>query len=174
MAWRFMGLFDVDYNGVVWQNLPVRLRQSVQYAWLKCLVAPVVYVNNLFKTTRTNNLYNLAHNSQVCYMEGVLNDTFDHISRGIFISDPAYHDPVYIYEVPEDKPVFLDLASEIGTSIIPLPDPVPLYTEGETAFMAPSFIVNVPVTIAFDMARMKALIDQYRLSGRNVYSIVIY
>ena len=169
-----MGLFNIDYNQLTWQNLPVRLRQPVQYAWLKCLVSPAIYLHNLFMANRAGNLYKLAHNSQVCFMEAALNDTFDKVARGIFISDPVYNDPVYIYEVPEDKPVFLDLISEIGTHVIPDPDPVPLYTDNETVFTAPSFIVNVPVLVTFDLARMRALIDLYRLPGRNVYSIVLY
>lgn len=169
-----MGLFDVDYNNLIWQNLPVRLRKSIQYAWLKCLCAPAIYLHSLFKTHRKNNIYTLVHNSQVCYMEAALNDTFDSIDRGIFFSDPEYRDPVYLYRVLEDKPVFIDLDSEVGTLVIPMPDPVPLYTEGETIFMAPSFIVNVPATIVYDAERLKALIDLYRLPGRNVYTIAHY
>ncbi len=169
-----MGFFNVDFNTLVWQNLPVRLRGNIQYAWLKCLVAPVKYVNGLFQSNRNNNLYILAHNSQLCFMEAALNDTFDNVGRGIFISDPTYYDPVYLYEALENKPVYLDLVSEIGTHIIPPPDPVPLYTEAETSLFADCFIVNVPVAVIFDTDRMKALIDFYRLPGRNRYSIVTY
>jgi len=169
-----MGLFDVDYNTLLWQNLPVRLRKNIHYSWLRCLIAPVVYLHNLFKTSRENNLYRLTHNSQVCYMEAMLNDTFDNTARGIFISDADYHDPVYVYELAEDKPVFLDMLSEIGTGIIPAPDPVPLYTGAETNFTAPFFIVNVPSAVVFDLTRMKAMIDLYRLPGRNNYSITTY
>ena len=167
-----MGLFDIDYNALVWQNLPVRLRTPVQYAWLKCLSAPVKFLYNLFKANRKNNLYLLAHDSQVCYMQAVLNDTFDNVSRGIYISDGLFHDPLFVYLVPEDKPLWLGLVSEEGST--PYADPEVLYTAGETVFLAPSFIVNVPVAVVFDVARMKALIDYYRLPGRNIYSIVTY
>ncbi|MCW3120701.1 MAG: hypothetical protein JWQ38_193 [Flavipsychrobacter sp.] len=169
-----MGLFDVDYNRLSWQNMPVRLRKSIHYAWLKCLVLPVVYLHGLFTTNRANNLYRLNHSSQVCYIEALLNDTFDNIDRGIFISEIEYHDPVYIYESLENKPVYIDLISEIGTSIILPPDPIPLYTDAEVSFTAPFFIVNVPSTIIFDITRMKALIDQYRLAGRTIYQIVTF
>ena len=167
-----MGLFDIDYNALVWQNLPVRLRKPIQYAWLKCLAAPVKYLYNLFKTNRTNNLYVLAHDSQVCYMQAALNDTFDKVGRGIYITDGFFHDPLFTYLVPEDKPVWLGLVSEEGSTSYP--DPEILYTAGETVFLAASFIVHVPVAIVFDTARMRAIIDSYRLAGRNIYSIVTY
>jgi hypothetical protein len=76
-----MGFFDIDYNVKAWQSLPVRLRQAVQYAWLKVLVSPVVYLAGLFKVNRDANLYELAHDGQVCFLEAVLNDTFDPVVR---------------------------------------------------------------------------------------------
>ena len=167
-----MGFYNIDYNALVWQNLPVRLRKPIQYAWLKCLVSPVKYLLNLFKSNRANNLYLLAHNSQLCFMQAALNDTFDKTGRGIYISDGTFHDPLFIYLVPEDKPLWLGLVSEEGSTTYP--DPEVLYTNVETVFLAASFIVNVPVAIAFDTDRMKALIDLYRLPGRNVYTIVTY
>ena len=170
-----MSVFDVDYNVLVKQLLPVRLRQSKMIAWLKCLVAPVKWLYDLFKTFRNNNLYLLAHDSQVCYQEAALNDTFDPINRGIYISDGVYVDPVYVYLIPELKPVFIDLASEVGTSVIPAPDPVPLYLDMEiyAGLGAYTFIVNVPVAITFDMARLRALVDLYKLPGKK-YNVVTY
>lgn len=168
-----MALFDIDYNELIRIILPVRLRQAVQYAWLKALVAPVKYLYTLFTINRNNNLYLLSHNSQVCRMEGMLNDTFDPIDRGIYISDGTFYDPVYIYIVPEVKPVYIDLDSEIGMGVIVAPDPVPLYTAMETVGGYESFIVNVPVAVTFDTPRMKALIDLYRLPGRG-YKIVTF
>ncbi|MFI5196962.1 MAG: hypothetical protein ACHQD8_07715, partial [Chitinophagales bacterium] len=170
-----VSVFDVDYNVLVKQLLPVRLRQSKIFAWLKCLLAPVKWLYNLFKIYRDNNLYMLAHNSEVCYLEAALNDTFDSINRGIYLSDGVYVDPVYIYLVPELKPVFIDLASEIGTSVIPAPDPVPLYLDEEiyAGIGAYTFIVNVPVAVTFDMARLRALVDLYRLPGKK-YNVVAY
>jgi hypothetical protein len=169
-----MSLFDIDFDILVWQNMPVRLRQSKQYAWLKCLASPVRYLFGLFSTNRSNNLYTLKNNGQVCIIESVLNDIFDNTGRGIFISDPAYHDPLFIYKTPEDKPVYLDMDSEIGTHVIPAPDPPDLYTESETSLFAAAFIVHVPVSVSFDAERMKAIIDFYRLPGRNLYNVVTY
>ena len=168
-----MPVFDVDFNLKSWQFLPVRLRQAVQYAWAKVCVSGVVYMAGVFRGNRTANLYDLAHNGQVCKLQGALNDVFDVALRRIYIDDPAYIDPTYVYRVPELKPLFIDKVSEIGGSVIPAPDPVPLfkrsecYTGGGT-----QFVVHVPVGLVYDTARMKALIDKYRLASKRVYTIV--
>ena len=170
-----MSVFDIDFDVLVRQLLPVRLRQSVSEAWMKCLAAPVKWLNGLFGANRKNNLYLLAHDGQVCYLEGALNDTFDPLNRGIFISEGVYVDPNFIYLVPELKPVFIDRINEVGTSVIQAPDPLPLYLEAEvsTAVGAYTFVVNVPVAVTFDVARLTALVDLYRLPGRK-YNVVTY
>ncbi len=164
-----MGLFDVNYDNVAWYALPVRLRKAVHYAWLRCLITPVKWLAIMFRTNRTGNLYRLAHNSQVVYLEAALNDTFDSISRRIYIADGPFRDPLYTYLRPEEKPVWLGLISEMGATTYP--DPEVLYTDGETAIMGIGFIVRIPTAITFNMARLKAMIDQYRLAGRANYSI---
>jgi hypothetical protein len=167
-----MPLFDIDYDALIWQILPVRLRKAIAYSWLKCLAAPVIRLYNLFKVNRNTNLYALAHNSQVAYMEAALNDTFDPTGRGIYIADGPFEDPLFVYLVPESKPLWLGLSSEIGSTSYP--DPEVLYTDGETSLLGIAFIVMVPVAVTFDTARMRALVDFYRLTGRNNYSIMTY
>lgn len=165
-----MPIFDIDYDVLVWQLLPVRLRKPIAYAWLKCLVQPVKWLYGLFTGFRGANLYLLAHNSQVAYLEAALNDTFDTILRRIYIIDGAYEDPEFVYLIPENKPVWLGLVSEVGsTSYV---NPRVLYTNAETSLLGTAFIVVVPVGLSFDAQRMRALIDFYRLAGRNQYEIV--
>jgi len=158
-----MGFFDIDFDALTWRNIPTALRKVKLYAWLKVLTAPVKYVYVLFTGNRNANLYRLAHNSQVPKMEAVLNDTFDPVSRGIYIADPNYVDAEYLYlvaEAPTHQPIFL------GTSYLPL--------ESEIS-EATRFIVMVPTVVAaapgYDVNRLRALVDQYRLAGQNNYSI---
>ncbi len=172
-----MTVFDVDFNVLVRQLLPVRLRQAVTLAWLKCLVAPVKWIHSFFMVNRQNNLYLLSHNGQVCYLEAALNDIFDPDNRRIFIDDPLFRDPVYTYLINEEKPVFLGLVSEIGVSSIPAPNPVPLYLESELYNGGgTSFIINVPLVLSLtpgQMARFTALVDRYKLPAR-LYDIVFF
>ena len=60
----------------------------------------------------------------------------------------------------------------------PYPDPQVVYTNGETYALGICFIVKVPVAVAagagYDVQRLKALVDYYRLPGRNNYSVTTY
>lgn len=173
-----MGLFDINYDELNRQNMPVRWRKRladrpVHSAWMSVLVAPVKWLYVVFKANRKANLYNLAHNSQVCYLEALLNDAFDHLSRRIYISNPDWHDAEYIYRDDEDKPVWMGTDGEIGGGTPPYDEPVWLYTDAETFDLPYTFVVNVPASISFDMDRMKAIINNYKLVGKN-YIIVTF
>ncbi len=169
-----MGIFDINFQRKIKHSLPVRLRKKRHLAWLLTTAAPVIYLYGLFIANREKNNYKLTHNGQVCKLEAVLNDAFDPIDRGIYISDPDYIDPVYTFLDSEESPVYIDLDAEIGTAVIDDPDPAPLYTEAEILVLATCFIVNVPVAVVYDEDRMRALIDDYRLVGRRNYTIVTF
>ena len=142
-------------------------------AWLQCLVSPVVYLYNAFYTNRAGNLYTLAHNSQVCYMEAALNDTFDNALRRIYITDGSYDDALYLYLTDEDTPLWLGLISEEGTTTA-YPDPEWLYTGAEVSLSIYDFIVWVPVSLSFDPIYMRALINKYRLVSRTRFTILTF
>lgn len=171
-----MGFFNIDYDSLVYQLLPVRLRRSVILAWLKCLVSQVKWLYRLFAAYRKNNLYLLAHNGQVCFMEATLNDTFDPVLRGIYITDGSFKDPLFLYLDTEVKPLWLGLASEAGTTSYP--DPQVLFTSSETYMLGVCFVVNIPLLVSlstgYDEVRLRALSDLYRLTSRSNYSIEIY
>ncbi len=160
-----MAIFDIDFPKLIKYTLPVRLRSTNMQAWLGALVTPVTYLYNQFRTNRRTNLYQLGHNGQVCYLQAALNDAFDDTLRRITITDAAHADAVYIYIVPELKPVPLNLASEHH--------PIPLYTQAEVQASTSGFVVNVPATVTFDTSYMKAIIDKYRLVSKNKYTINI-
>jgi hypothetical protein len=167
-----MGFFNINYDNLRLQLLPVRWRNDNMKAWTSSLISPVKWLFNFFTANRSNNLYTLAHNSQVVYLQAALNDVFDPDSRGIFIDDGPYEDPLFTYLIPETRPLWLGLVSEAGSTSYP--DPQPLYTSTETSLLGVGFIVRVPVSVPFDTDRMKALVNSYRLAGRNLYEIVTY
>ena len=173
-----MSVYDVNINTLTNLLLPVRLRTTKHKAWLAALASPVVYLKEHFDANRTTDLYVLAHNGQVCYLQAALNDVFDAVSRGIYIADGSYIDPDNLYLNDEDKPLFIDLVSEEGSSSIPAPDPLPLYTSAETYTLGVQFVVMVPTTVAaatgYDVHRLKALVNKYRLVGKNNYSVEIF
>jgi hypothetical protein len=167
-----MAFWDVDYNAKVWQSLPVWLRQTAVYAWLKVVVSPVVTISGAFNVNRLANEYEVAHNGQVCRLEGVLNDVFDATGRGIYIEDPAYVDALYIYRTDEEKPMWLGVT---GETIPGMDNPRWAYTVAEEYTGGGlQFVVKVPVALVYDADRMKAVINKYRLVSKKNYSIVTY
>lgn len=167
-----MSFFDIDYDMLSTQLLPVRLRNGKMTAWMKCLAAPVKWLYNLFRSNRAGNLYILKHNSQVVYLQAALNDVFDPLTRLIYIDDGPYRDPLFTYLATEEQPLWLGLSSEAGST--PYPDPQILYTSDETSLLGVGFIVKVPLAVSFDIRRMRALINKYRLPGSNTYTIETY
>jgi hypothetical protein len=170
-----MGFFEVDFDKTIWERLAVNLRTAVRYAWLKVLCYYVKKLYLLFYSNRAANLDNLAHNSQVVYMQAGLNDLFDKTLRRIIVDDDIIRDPLWIYLEAEAKPVFIDLEAEVGTAVIPDPDPVPIYLEEEGSIYGVPFLVKVPVAVygALDPLRLRAKIESLRLPG-TLYKIVTF
>lgn len=156
-------IYTIDWQRLVRWLLPVRLRQSRMVAWLAALTSPIKHLHDALLKYREDRLYFLHHTSQVVYMEAVLNDVFDDTARGIYIIDGAVYDPLWVYVTPELKPLYVRMASENT--------PQWLYTELETVVGQADFIVRVPSAVVFDVPRMKALIDLYRLPGKSYYKI---
>lgn len=165
-----MAFFDIDYSVLRVQLLPVRLRTTLIKAWVKCLVRPVETLYDKFMVSRAADLYRLSHNGQVCYLEAALNDMFDDLERRIFITDGPYIDPLYIYQVPEEKPLIIGIDDEIGSESYA---PRWLFTTPETTEYTWAFFVNVPDGLSFDPDKMRALIDRDKLVGKT-YNIITF
>lgn len=164
-----MGYYDIDYDVLVEQSIPTMLRNSLMKAWLKCLVQPVRWLYAKFQTNRAANRYDLAHNGQVCKLEAVLNDMFDNTLRRIYIGDGPWIDPEFIYLRTELKDEYLATTAELP--VIDYDAPMYLYTVAETSIKYLQFIVYYPTGLVFDIERMKALINKYRLAGKKYYTI---
>lgn len=157
-----MPLFDIDYNALIRLVIRKRYRKPKLLATIKCLIAPTVWLYDILKAFVNETLYYLYHNSQVVFMQAALNDQFDTVLRRITIVDGPDIDPLYIYQVAEDKPVYIYTEAEN--------QPVYIYTEAET-IAGPDFIVRVPNTISFNDKQMVALIERYRLPSKHNYTI---
>ena len=169
-------IFDVDFYDLVPKIMKVSWRTPKHIQWLRVLVAPVIWLKGLFDTNRAKNLYYLGHNSQVYSIEAGLNDALDNTDRGIYISDPEWHDPISVYLVSENKPVWLGLVSEEGSTTYP--DPQWLYTGAETEVSGYMFIVWVPtavtLTSGYSEARVRGIVDKYRLPSKWNYNVLVY
>ncbi len=126
-------------------------------AWLELIVSGIDDIHYRWLQFRTDNIYKLNHNSQICYLRKALNDRFDSSLRRIVIASGNAYTRQYIYTDAEQKPKWL------GT----------IYLHGDEDYSdtGVDFIVKVPQDLQFSKYEMTALIDYYKLASKR-YKIV--
>ena len=126
-------------------------------AWLELIGDGIDSIHNEWLQFRSDNLYKLAHNSQICYLRKALNDRFDPSLRRIEISSGNAFTRQYIYTDGEQKPKWL------GT----------MYLHGDEDYedTGVDFIVKVPTDLVFSIYAMTALVDFYKLASKR-YKII--
>jgi hypothetical protein len=167
-----MAFWDINYDFLGRQLLPVRQRKERAKAWIKVLLSPIVWLYNRYMANRAANLYHLGITSQVCYMEKVLNDTFDNVDRRIRIVDGVSEEITHVYLDAELRPVYVALDSELPVSAYDAP--IWIYTDIETEESGWQFVVEYPTGLVFDMVRLRALVDRYRLPSKSTYLVRSY
>ena len=118
------------------------------------------------QTLADTTLYQMQHDSTVIYLEKVLNEylqiaTYNPLShlatRQVYIEDAPQAIKNYIYQPEENSPVYL------GT----------VYLDREVDLDQYHFIIKIPVSISFNEARLRAIVDFYKLAGKR-YLIETY
>lgn len=151
--------FNLNINKLTELLTPTFLRKERFLAWLRTLHFPLIKVLDDFNFSRNDNLYNLAHNGQVCYLRGALNDRFDRTQRRIKIADGNRYQRQYIYTRGEQKPRYLGK--------------IYLYDRADYGDTGVDFIVLVPKGLSYNTYEMKALVDFYKLASKR-YKIQEY
>lgn len=149
--------FNLNISKLTVLLTPTFLRTPRMLAWLRTLHFPLQKAEYNFNQNRNANLYNLAHNGQVCYLRAVLNDRFDNQQRRIKIADGNRFQRQYIYTDGEQKPKFLGVMY--------------LRDDADYGDTGVDFLVIVPAGLQYNDYEMRALIDFYRLAGKR-YKIV--
>lgn len=145
--------YNIDIKKLAVLHLPTFLRSAEMIAWMQCLSAPLVDLHDDFKANRNANIYNLAHNGQVCKLRAALNDRFDISQRRIYIDDGNLYQRTYIYTDGEKKPKYL------GTMY--------LYDDAEYDDTGVDFTVWVPADLHYNSYEMTALINFYKLASKR-------
>jgi hypothetical protein len=174
-----MDAFDLDFSGdstgLARILLADRLRGPKRLAWLACLLSGVSVPYAALMAFREDYLYWLAHGPQVCFIQGALNDVFDNVGRGIYISDGPRNFPVYVYRAAEEKPVYVGRISEaVGVGF---KAPLYMFRIAECVGTGVDFIVNVPhavsVAAGYDVNRLKGIVNKLKLPNKS-YSVVVF
>ncbi len=153
--------YRIDINLLVWLLLSFQMRKPKIAAFIFSLVSPLKSLHFKWRKYREDNLYNLQHNGQVCYLRKALNDQFDPTLRRIRIGAATRRDTVYIFkENEEQNEPHAYTEDEDGT--------IWIFTEGETEDGGADFVVYVPTDIVSRQDyELRALIDFYKLGGKR-------
>ena len=146
-------MYNLNIDKLLVLLTPTFLRKPKLIAWLRMLAAPLHKLLYTFQQAREANLYNLAHNSQVCYLRKALNDEFDSEQRRIRIEDGKQNERLYIYPRSANKPLFLGK--------------VFLYQRGDYIDGGVDFIVVLPQGLEYDRYKLEALVNFYKLAGKR-------
>jgi hypothetical protein len=154
--------YTIDWSQFIIDNLPIEQQKPIIIRWLNLVFKPIVRLHKEFLGFRSESLYKVNHNSQICYLQAVLNDSFDKRARRIRISNAKLKEPLWFYEPLEDKPVYFREDA----------DEKPVYFREETDFLGGwDFLVVLPILLKPSdvnaendlIIRIKAQINYYKL-----------
>lgn len=98
--------YEVNYAQYAMQLLTNNYRIDMVIAIIKAMAAPLDEIHSSFDTLRQNIDFNTY--SQVCYMQGLLNDNFDPLERRIRIRNASIdYDYYLLHKRNKKKPVRL-------------------------------------------------------------------
>ncbi|MEB3005768.1 hypothetical protein [Capnocytophaga sp. G2] len=146
-------MYNINIDKLTVLLTPISLRKKRLVAWLRILAMPLNKLLDDFKRERRKDLYNLTHNSQVCYLRKILNDEFDSTKRRIKIEDGKRNIRRYIYQRNANRPLYLGR--------------VFLYQRGEYIDGGVDFVVVLPQGLEYDRYKLEALINFYKLAGKR-------
>lgn len=154
-------MIDLSTDDIIHDNTPISKRKYIITAFLKMLATPMNRLFNQFEAYFLEKEYELAFNGQVIYLEHLLNDRFDDIQRGIYLTDAVgFDEEIHLFnQIEQNEDTILFNESENETLIH-------LFNQNEVDGW-PDFIVNVPSSVTFDEIVMRALINKYKIAGKN-------
>lgn len=155
--------YNVNYARVGVLLHPTFLRKPIMVAFMKAMMTPLDNLDKSFRAyyeSLDTNTY-----SQVCYMQGVLNDNFDPLERRISITPAALDKNSFLYWLQsKNRPV--RIYKEGSSGFIPRLES----KEGQIGTANPDFRVVLPAGFVLsesEEARMRAFVNQNKLASKQ-------
>ena len=148
-------MFSVNHSKSGTLLTPTRQWKIKFLSMIKCFTTPLQNMQNEFEINRKNNIYKLTHNSQICKLAAVLNDTFDMAQRRIYITDGGDHEVTLIHRDSDQKLLQL---------------PIIVHRDEDYGDSGYDFVVAIPTDIDFTQEvelHMKSNINFYKLAGKR-------
>ena len=99
--------YRIDYDKLIKWCYAIVLRKPNNLTFLLYLLNPLKELHERFIVFKNESIYRASHNSQVCYMQKVLNDIFDNTERRIVIRNTIVLEPNWLYHPEDNKPKFI-------------------------------------------------------------------
>lgn len=150
---------SVNLGNIILNVLPPKKRKTNFIAWMNVLYKPLYTIQLAFNLFFDEIEYELKFNGQVIYLEHVLNDYFDEIARGIYITDTIQLTQVVIYNSSEENEhtyIFNDLEN----------NPLVLFNTLEFDSDV-DFVVNIPSGVYVDLVQLKIVVNKYKILGKT-------
>jgi len=148
-------IYNIDFSKLVIWFTPESWRTKRLNVWMQAMASTWNDLYNRFMVYRMGVKYRLKITPQVCFLERALNDRYDVVERRIRIIDAPEFLPLVLFRKSENKKLVLHRKSEDIHQV--------LYTKSETAQFSVDFIVQIPITVAFDMDELKAFLTGLKL-----------
>lgn len=139
-------MYGVNWTRFIWDRVSSPLRQSVQLAWIRVLIAPIVSLHNRFLSFRTSIERDLSIGPSVRELQYWLNKLYDPADTRIEIKDYTQLDTLFIFLESENRPVYLP--EFIGASNY-------------------DFEVCVPCELYENRAAIRGFLDRYKLATKR-------
>lgn len=156
-------IYLIDWFRFVVFSLPTSLRKNRTVNYLSALIMPIAVLHSDFLEFRKRSLYKLTHNSQVCSIQSMLNDFYDTDLRRIRIKNADIKQPLWFYEVQDNKPNYFREENEN----------IPVYFREASELLGGGFdfVIYVPIELKPSnetalnnyLNKMKSDVEYYKL-----------
>ncbi len=161
-----MSLFNTDLIRLARQMVPAVLQMPRLRVWVDAVAMQMELLRQVLAVKRAEDQRELKRNGQVCRLEGTLNDVFDPVQRRIYIQDAFPADPLWLRRRAEAQPVFVYRRSETAVQVN-----LTRYVYTQPEILSRGFVVFVPVALTYDAARMRALVNKYRIPSSKFITL---
>jgi hypothetical protein len=95
--------YNINWNKIIEESIPSFLHSLFRIQWIIALIKPFKMINSEFAQARIDYVYKVRFNSEIQYLEKILNDRFDPTGNGIYISDGTTISASYKYYKSEAR-----------------------------------------------------------------------
>lgn len=151
-------IYNVNWFRLVREYLLPLLRLPFITAFVNSCIAPIVSAHKSFIIFKKDADYRVMHNSQICYLQKMLNYKFDNSLRRIKVQNIPPRIPLWVYYPEDNKPKYIYNEED--------EKPLYMYNAGDY-FNEFDFEIIIPVVLLALEEQMRANVNYYKLYSKN-------